>query len=133
MSITADQYHIFDRAKVLILVGLSRRGINFPDFQLLIRSDIFLIRISPFFVLVWLKLAKSLTPRMSRCSEIVRYFRGISFFVQFFQDPRSSILHFWEVGSLCSWHPLACSKSVTALSIILNFFFSQIASFTSSQ
>ena len=77
-------YHIFDRAKVLILVGLSRRGISFPDFQLLIKSDIFLIKISPFLVLVWLKLANSLTPSISRCSKIVTYFRGTSFSVQFF-------------------------------------------------
>ena len=70
---------------------------------------------------------------MSRCSEIVKYFKGISFLDQFSQGPNNKILHFWEAGSRCNWHPLAFSKSVTTLSIISNFFFLEIAGFTSSQ
>ena len=87
MFIDADQYQILDRTKIFIMLGLSIRGMNFPDFQQLIKSDIFFIIISLFFVLVWLKFAKSFTPRISRCSEIVRYFKGMSFLVHVFQAP----------------------------------------------
>ena len=51
--IEAARYQILERAKILMLVGLLIRSMNFPDFHLFIKSDIFLIIISPFFVLVW--------------------------------------------------------------------------------
>ena len=112
--------HTLARQKLLREEGLLVKGMNFPPLHAPVMFRTLLCSSSQLSFLVFWKLAMSLTPSMSKCSDKTMYFTGRSSLVRVpFHLPSGRNLTFPEAGSLCSLHPEAASNREEPWSMVI--------------